>query len=96
MVIVSTIALAIMVSNDLVMPLLLRRMRLSQRTHRHFSGLLVVIRRTLILLLLFGAWGFIWYSTAFLRYRRLGFYRFQRLPSLPLRFWRYVLARRQS
>ncbi|HAS2860975.1 TPA: hybrid sensor histidine kinase/response regulator [Vibrio cholerae] len=58
MVIVSTIALAIMVSNDLVMPLLLRRMRLSQRTHRHFSGLLVVIRRTLILLLLFGAWGF--------------------------------------
>ncbi|HFG2432909.1 TPA: PAS-domain containing protein [Vibrio cholerae] len=58
MVIVSTIALSIMVSNDLVMPLLLRRMRLSQRTHRHFSGLLVVIRRTLILLLLFGAWGF--------------------------------------
>lgn len=58
MVIVSTIALAIMVSNDLVMPLLLRRMRLSQRTHRHFSGLLLVIRRGLILLLLLGAWGF--------------------------------------
>ncbi|KJY84197.1 histidine kinase [Vibrio galatheae] len=58
MVIVSTIALAIMVSNDLVMPLLLRRMRLSQRTHRHFSGLLLVIRRALILLLLLGAWGF--------------------------------------
>lgn len=58
MVIVSTIALAIMVSNDLVMPLLLRRMRLTQRTHRHFSGLLLVIRRALILLLLLGAWGF--------------------------------------
>lgn len=58
MVIVSTIALAIMVSNDLVMPLLLRRMRLSQRNHRHFSGLLLVIRRGLILLLLLGAWGF--------------------------------------
>ncbi|MCG6361572.1 PAS domain-containing hybrid sensor histidine kinase/response regulator [Vibrio fluvialis] len=58
MVIVSTIALAIMVSTDLVMPLLLRRMRLSQRNHRHFSGLLVIIRRTLILLLLLGAWGF--------------------------------------
>lgn len=58
MVIVSTIALAIMVSNDLVMPLLLRRIRLSQRTHRHFSGLLVVIRRTLISLLLLGAWAF--------------------------------------
>ncbi len=58
MVIVSTIALAIMVSNDLVMPLLLRRMRLSQRNHRHFSGLLLVIRRGLILLLLLGAWAF--------------------------------------
>ncbi len=58
MVIVSTIALAIMVSNDLVMPLLLRRMRLTQRNHRHFSGLLLIIRRGLILLLLLGAWGF--------------------------------------
>ncbi|WP_070969871.1 NahK/ErcS family hybrid sensor histidine kinase/response regulator [Vibrio sonorensis] len=58
MVIVSTIALAIMVSNDLVMPLLLRRMKLSQRNHRHFSGVLLVIRRALILLLLLGAWGF--------------------------------------
>ncbi|MHC6528561.1 PAS domain-containing hybrid sensor histidine kinase/response regulator [Vibrio proteolyticus] len=58
MVIVSTIALAIMVSNDLVMPLLLRRMRLSQRNYRHFSGLLLIIRRALILLLLMGAWGF--------------------------------------
>ncbi|KOO11788.1 hypothetical protein AKJ18_27330, partial [Vibrio xuii] len=58
MVIVSTIALAIMVSNDLVMPLLLRRMRLTQRNHRHFSGLLLIIRRALILLLLLGAWGF--------------------------------------
>lgn len=58
MVIVSTIALAIMVSNDLVMPLILRRMRLSQRDYRHFSGLLLIIRRALILLLLIGAWGF--------------------------------------
>ena len=58
MVIVSTIALAIMVSNDLVMPLLLRRMKLTQRDHRQFSGLLLVIRRGLILLLLLGAWGF--------------------------------------
>jgi len=58
MVIVSTIALAIMVSNDLVLPLLLRRMRLSQRTHLHFSGLLLNIRRALIMLILLGAWGF--------------------------------------
>ncbi len=58
MVIVSTIALAIMVSNDLVMPLLLRRMRLTNRNHKHFSGLLLIIRRALILLLLLGAWAF--------------------------------------
>ncbi len=58
MVIVSTIALAIMVSNDLVLPLLLRRMRLADRTHTHFSGMLLNIRRGLILLLLAGAWGF--------------------------------------
>ncbi len=58
MVIVSTIALAIMVSNDMVMPLLLRRMRLSQRNHRHFSRFLLMIRRALILLILLGAWLF--------------------------------------
>ncbi|MBY6199050.1 PAS-domain containing protein [Vibrio hangzhouensis] len=58
MVIVSTIALAIMVSNDLVMPLLLRRIKLAHRSHRHLSGLLLVIRRALICLLLFGAWLF--------------------------------------
>lgn len=58
MVIVSTIALAIMVSNDLVLPLLLRRLKLTQRTYGHFSGLLLNIRRGLILLLLLGAWAF--------------------------------------
>ncbi|MGR5288181.1 PAS domain-containing hybrid sensor histidine kinase/response regulator [Vibrio maritimus] len=58
MVIVSTIALAIMVSNDLVMPLLLRRIKLAHRSHRHLSGLLLIIRRALICVLLFGAWLF--------------------------------------
>ncbi|MFA0442806.1 hybrid sensor histidine kinase/response regulator [Vibrio sp. 10N.286.49.C2] len=58
MVIVSTIALAIMVSNDLVMPLLLRRIKLAHRSHRHLSGLLLIIRRALICLLLLGAWLF--------------------------------------
>ncbi|OCH73196.1 hybrid sensor histidine kinase/response regulator [Vibrio breoganii] len=58
MVIVSTIALAIMVSNDLVMPLLLRRMKLSQHNFRHFSGRLLVIRRILIVMLIVGAWFF--------------------------------------
>ncbi|MCW8330717.1 hybrid sensor histidine kinase/response regulator [Photobacterium sp. SDRW27] len=58
MVIVSTIALAIMVSNDLVLPLLLRRLRVSDRNFSAFSGLLLNVRRALILLLLLAAWGF--------------------------------------
>ncbi|GAM65170.1 sensor histidine kinase [Vibrio ishigakensis] len=58
MVIVSTIALAIMVSNDLVMPLLLRRMRLSSHNFRLFAGRLLVVRRVLIVLLIAGAWFF--------------------------------------
>ncbi|WP_078753696.1 hybrid sensor histidine kinase/response regulator [Enterovibrio nigricans] len=58
MVIVSTIALAIMVSNDLVLPQLLRRMRISNRNFTQFSGLLLNVRRALIFLLLIAAWGF--------------------------------------
>ncbi|HEU4851744.1 MAG TPA: sensor histidine kinase [Telluria sp.] len=52
MIIVESIALSTMVSNDLVMPLLLRarRLRLSQRTH--LAGLLLGIRRAAIVLLL--------------------------------------------
>lgn len=58
MVIVSTIALAIMVSNDLVMPLLLRRMKMASRNFAQFSGLLLNVRRALIFLILIAAWGF--------------------------------------
>lgn len=58
MVVVSIIALAIMVSNDLVLPQLLRRMRISKQDFLQFSGLLINLRRGLICLLLFGAWGF--------------------------------------
>ncbi|MFV0574748.1 MAG: PAS-domain containing protein [Vibrio sp.] len=58
MVIVSTIALTIMISNDLVWPLLLRRMRLTDAKPGQISGLLLNVRRALIALLLFGAWCF--------------------------------------
>ncbi|PSV51216.1 PAS domain-containing hybrid sensor histidine kinase/response regulator [Photobacterium sp. GB-1] len=58
MVIVSTIALAIMVSNDLVMPLMLRRVRIGPRNFSAFSGLLLNVRRVLIAVLLLAAWGF--------------------------------------
>ncbi|SHO58038.1 Non-motile and phage-resistance protein [Vibrio quintilis] len=58
MVIVSTIALTIMVSNDLVVPLLLRRFQFLQRGQQSFSRLLLIIRRGIICLLLAGAWGF--------------------------------------
>ncbi|MDP5255450.1 MULTISPECIES: PAS domain-containing hybrid sensor histidine kinase/response regulator [unclassified Vibrio] len=57
MVIVSTIALAIMVSNDLVMPLLLRKMRFQGGGYRHFSGVMLRIRRALICFILIAAWG---------------------------------------
>ena len=58
MVIVETIALATMVSNDLVMPLLLRvkRLRLSQR--QDLSGLLLAIRRAAIVLLMGLGYGY--------------------------------------
>ncbi|RSD30984.1 PAS domain-containing hybrid sensor histidine kinase/response regulator [Vibrio pectenicida] len=58
MVIVSMIALAIMMSNDLVIPLMLRWTKLAQRRHHHFSKLLLMIRRVLIVVLFLGAWGF--------------------------------------
>ena len=58
MVIVSTIALTIMVSNDLVWPMLLRRMKLSNAKPKQISDLLLNVRRALIALLLLGAWGF--------------------------------------
>lgn len=58
MVIVSTIALTIMVSNDLVSPMLLRRMRLSSSRPGQIGGFLLNVRRALIALLLLGAWGF--------------------------------------
>ncbi|WP_432455903.1 PAS domain-containing hybrid sensor histidine kinase/response regulator [Agarivorans sp. QJM3NY_29] len=57
MVVVSTIALAIMVSNDLVLPLLLKQGGLSQRNFAQFSELLLNVRRTTILVILLLAWG---------------------------------------
>ncbi|MGL5757556.1 hybrid sensor histidine kinase/response regulator [Plesiomonas sp.] len=57
MVIVSSIALAIMVSNDLILPLLLRQQRFSHRTYPQFSGLLLNVRRITIAVLLLLAWA---------------------------------------
>lgn len=56
MVIVSSISLTIMVANDWVLPLLLRHLKLTNKKHQHISGLLLNIRRSLILLILFAAW----------------------------------------
>ena len=59
MVIVSTIALAIMVSNDLVLPMLLRRMRISGRNHQClFRDLAQHSRVVDSAFLLLAAWGF--------------------------------------
>ncbi|ALP39617.1 PAS domain-containing hybrid sensor histidine kinase/response regulator [Aeromonas schubertii] len=60
MVIVSTLALAIMVSNDLVLPLLLRRYW-QRRQDDRLGRLLLRVRRAAILLILLAAWGlYLW------------------------------------
>ncbi len=57
MVIVSSIALAIMVSNDLVLPFLLRSRKLEQGTFIEFKTLLIKVRRTTIVAILLLSWG---------------------------------------
>ena len=59
MVIVATLALTTMVSNEILMPLLLRRNNHSHRDSNdfyRFSGLLLTVRRTTIVILLMMSW----------------------------------------
>ncbi|KEI71569.1 PAS domain-containing hybrid sensor histidine kinase/response regulator [Endozoicomonas elysicola] len=59
MVIVATLALTTMVSNEILMPLLLRRNKYSYRDSNdfyRFSGLLLTVRRTTIVVLLMMSW----------------------------------------
>jgi len=58
MVIVSTVALSIMVSNHIVLPLLLRKGQVKNTNYLHFRGILLNARRSTILLLLFFAYLF--------------------------------------
>ncbi len=58
MVIVATVALATMISNDLVMPLLLRSERLGLHRRADLSGLVLGIRRAAILLVMLAGYGF--------------------------------------
>ena len=58
MVIVSVIALAIMVGNEVIVPLLLRGQRLTDRSFQELRGLLLNIRRGLIVGILVLAWAF--------------------------------------
>ncbi len=59
MVVVSCVALAIMVSNDLVVPLLLRSARVRQRfSDRDAGGLILIVRRIAIMLILALAYGY--------------------------------------
>ncbi len=61
MVIVATIALSTMVSNDLVMPVLLRLKSLALTSRQDLSGLLLAIRRGAIILILLM--GYIYFRT---------------------------------
>ncbi len=56
MVVVSTIALAIMLSNEIVVPYLLRRTKILGEQRNQFSHHLITARRAIIILLMFGAW----------------------------------------
>jgi len=58
MVIVASVALATMVSNDLVMPLLLRSARLRPSSQRNFGRLVLMVRRVIILVLALVAYGY--------------------------------------
>ncbi len=58
MVIVATVALAIMVSNDIVMPLVLRSWKIMQRSRADLSLTLLRVRRVSILLITLLAYGY--------------------------------------
>ncbi len=61
MMIISTIALAIMVSNDLVLPMILRRRQLQGAGFEDFAQLLLKVRRTAIMVIMATAWlVFLW------------------------------------
>ena len=58
MVIVASVALAIMISNDLVMPLILRRSSDEQMVSQDMGGLLLNVRRSAIVITLLLAYGY--------------------------------------
>lgn len=93
MVIVCTIALAIMVSNDLVLPVLLRRFWQQGRDER-LVRLLLRVRRGAILLILLAAWGLYLWLGDLTSLSRIGYLSFgavaQFAPALLLGlYWRH-------
>lgn len=58
MVIVATVALSTMVSNDLVLPLLLKQRRLQNFKNKRFTHQVLLIRRSVIAICLFLSYGF--------------------------------------
>lgn len=92
MVIVSTLALSIMVSNDLVLPLLLRRYW-QQRQDERLARLLLRVRRATIVLILLAAWGLYLWMGELTSLSRIGYLSFgavaQFAPALLLGlYWR--------
>ena len=93
MVIVCTIALAIMVSNDLVLPVLLRRVWQQGRDER-LMQLLLQVRRGAILLILLAAWALYLWLGDLTSLSRIGYLSFgavaQFAPALLLGlYWRH-------
>ena len=66
MVIVATVALSTMVSNELVMPLLLRHRRFQNRAGINMSGLVLLIRRVSIVVIILLAYAYYqWFGERF-------------------------------
>lgn len=93
MMIISTIALAIMVSNDLVLPMILRRRQLQGADFNDFAQLLLKVRRTAIIVIMGTSWlVFLWLGDIN-SLSRIGYLSFaaiaQFIPALVLGlFWR--------
>lgn len=57
MIIISTLALSTMISNDVVMPTILRRPGHGQRI-KDYSGLILLVRRTMIITVMLLSYGY--------------------------------------
>ncbi len=96
MVIVASVALAIMVSNDLVMPLLLRRGHLMVSDREDMTALLLNVRRSAIFAILILAYVFFWMISDAFPLVSIGLLSFSAIAQLAPAFFGGLLWRRAT